>query len=228
MRSSWLDADRERTVDLAALGPGRYRVTVDEGGFEVTVESRLRLVTDSGVTMAQVTAAGARRFVRLGHADFVIERAAGTRAARGGRSPQARLESPMPGVVTKVLVAVGDAVEKGQPLLAVEAMKMEHLIRAPRWGGNVSALRPIDGAPSSRAALLVVGVVLAVAMAWALRNIVMLVAFSVLLATALDPLVGALARVPLPRGARLPRAAPLPWSPRRHSTTGGTTRTGST
>ena len=142
MRSSWLDADRERTVDLAALGPGRYRVTVDEGVFEVTVESlghgRLRLVTDSGVTMAQVTAAGARRFVRLGHADFVIERAAGTRAARGGRSPQARLESPMPGVVTKVLVAVGDAVEKGQPLLAVEAMKMEHLIRAPREGRVVT------------------------------------------------------------------------------------------
>jgi 3-methylcrotonyl-CoA carboxylase alpha subunit len=37
-------------------------------------------------------------------------------------------------VVTKVLVAVGDAVEKGQPLVAIEAMKMEHMIRAPRDG----------------------------------------------------------------------------------------------
>jgi 3-methylcrotonyl-CoA carboxylase alpha subunit len=40
----------------------------------------------------------------------------------------------MPGVVTRVLVAAGDAVTKGQPLLALEAMKMEHLIRAPRDG----------------------------------------------------------------------------------------------
>jgi biotin carboxyl carrier protein len=31
-------------------------------------------------------------------------------------------------------VTAGDDVRKGQPLLAVEAMKMEHLIRAPRDG----------------------------------------------------------------------------------------------
>jgi 3-methylcrotonyl-CoA carboxylase alpha subunit len=40
----------------------------------------------------------------------------------------------MPGVVTKVMVVVGDEVAKGQPLVALEAMKMEHLIRAPREG----------------------------------------------------------------------------------------------
>jgi biotin carboxyl carrier protein len=40
----------------------------------------------------------------------------------------------MPGVVTRVMVAVGDEVAKGQPLLALEAMKMEHVIRSPRAG----------------------------------------------------------------------------------------------
>jgi 3-methylcrotonyl-CoA carboxylase alpha subunit len=40
----------------------------------------------------------------------------------------------MPGVVTRVMVAAGEIVEKGQPLLALEAMKMEHLVRAPRDG----------------------------------------------------------------------------------------------
>ena len=40
----------------------------------------------------------------------------------------------MPGVITKVMVVVGDDVTKGQPLLALEAMKMEHVIRAPRAG----------------------------------------------------------------------------------------------
>ena len=45
-----------------------------------------------------------------------------------------RIVSPMPGQVISVLVAVGDSVEAGQPLLVVEAMKMEHGVSAPRAG----------------------------------------------------------------------------------------------
>jgi acetyl/propionyl-CoA carboxylase alpha subunit len=136
MRSNWLDGERLRTVDVAALGGGRYRVTVDDGVLELSVapadDGRLVLVTSEGTTIAEITAVGARRFVRLGRADFVIERASASRGAHSRRSPEARLESPMPGVVTKVLVAAGESVVKGQPLVAVEAMKMEHVIRAPR------------------------------------------------------------------------------------------------
>ena len=39
---------------------------------------------------------------------------------------------PMPGLVRSILVAVGDAVEAGQPLAVVEAMKMENVLRAER------------------------------------------------------------------------------------------------
>ncbi|MCG6883243.1 MAG: acetyl/propionyl/methylcrotonyl-CoA carboxylase subunit alpha [Silicimonas sp.] len=42
--------------------------------------------------------------------------------------------APMPGMVTKVHVAVGAAVEEGAALLVLEAMKMEHTLRAPRTG----------------------------------------------------------------------------------------------
>lgn len=38
--------------------------------------------------------------------------------------------SPMPGVVDKILVKVGDAVKKGDPLFVIIAMKMEHVVRA--------------------------------------------------------------------------------------------------
>ncbi|MFA6156640.1 biotin carboxylase N-terminal domain-containing protein [Mesorhizobium sp.] len=44
------------------------------------------------------------------------------------------LRAPMPGLVKLVRVAVGDAVTKGQPLLILEAMKMEHTIVAPHDG----------------------------------------------------------------------------------------------
>src|SRR6185436_9151634 len=46
-----------------------------------------------------------------------------------------------------------------------------------------------------------------VALVWMLRNVGMMVLFSMLLAYALDPLVSRVKRIPLPRGARLPQAA---------------------
>ncbi|HLZ66411.1 MAG TPA: acetyl/propionyl/methylcrotonyl-CoA carboxylase subunit alpha [Aliidongia sp.] len=45
-----------------------------------------------------------------------------------------RLTAPMPGKITQVLVAPGDAVKRGAALLVVEAMKMEHTITAPMDG----------------------------------------------------------------------------------------------
>ena len=44
------------------------------------------------------------------------------------------LRAPMPGLVKVVRAAAGDAVVKGQPLLVLEAMKMEHTIAAPHDG----------------------------------------------------------------------------------------------
>jgi 3-methylcrotonyl-CoA carboxylase alpha subunit len=54
---------------------------------------------------------------------------AGDDAAEGGN-----LTAPMPGKVVALLCAQGDRVSKGQPLLVMEAMKMEHTINAPADG----------------------------------------------------------------------------------------------
>ena len=45
-----------------------------------------------------------------------------------------RLTAPMPGKVVAVMVEPGEQVEKGRPLMILEAMKMEHTITAPRDG----------------------------------------------------------------------------------------------
>jgi len=55
-------------------------------------------------------------------------------AAAGGEGEAGKLVSPMPGAVTKLFVGVGQVVEKGAPLIVIEAMKMEHTIAAPRKG----------------------------------------------------------------------------------------------
>jgi len=49
------------------------------------------------------------------------------------------LLAPMPGAITALLVAVGDVVSRGQPLLVLEAMKIEHTIAAP-FEGTVSEI----------------------------------------------------------------------------------------
>ncbi|HEY8024797.1 MAG TPA: acetyl/propionyl/methylcrotonyl-CoA carboxylase subunit alpha [Burkholderiaceae bacterium] len=59
---------------------------------------------------------------------------AGEAESEGGR-----LTAPMPGKIVAVLVSAGEAVEKGKPLLIMEAMKMEHTIAAPH-AGTVSEL----------------------------------------------------------------------------------------
>ena len=61
-------------------------------------------------------------------------RTAGSGARRGAASERGDLVAPMPGRVRETLVEAGDAVERGQVLLVLEAMKMEHSIRAPRDG----------------------------------------------------------------------------------------------
>ncbi|MEK6209405.1 MAG: acetyl/propionyl/methylcrotonyl-CoA carboxylase subunit alpha [Pseudomonadota bacterium] len=48
--------------------------------------------------------------------------------------PSGRLVSPLPGAVIQVLVKDGEAVQKGQALMIIEAMKMEHTISAPQSG----------------------------------------------------------------------------------------------
>lgn len=55
-------------------------------------------------------------------------------ASAAQRHAASGLEAPMPGKVIKVAVAPGDAVEKGDELLVIEAMKMENALRAPRAG----------------------------------------------------------------------------------------------
>lgn len=55
-------------------------------------------------------------------------------AATNGPGAGAPVKAPLPGVVTKVLVAAGQAVKKGETVLVLEAMKMENNITAETDG----------------------------------------------------------------------------------------------
>jgi biotin carboxyl carrier protein len=71
-----------------------------------------------------------------------------------GSGPQ-RLLAPMPGKVVRVLVAVGDRVVRRQPVVVVEAMKMENELRASREG-TVAEIHAREGMSVDAGALLIV------------------------------------------------------------------------
>jgi biotin carboxyl carrier protein len=71
-----------------------------------------------------------------------------------GSGPQ-RLVAPMPGKVVRVLVNTGDAVAARQPVVVVEAMKMENELRAGR-DGTVAEVHAREGMSVDAGALLLV------------------------------------------------------------------------
>lgn len=72
----------------------------------------------------------------------------------GGSGASKEVKAPMPGLVLAVHVAAGDAVEPGQRLLVLEAMKMENEIKAAH-AGTVAMVHAAPGAAVGKGALLV-------------------------------------------------------------------------
>jgi 3-methylcrotonyl-CoA carboxylase alpha subunit len=72
----------------------------------------------------------------------------------GAGHDAAGLTAPMPGTLVKLLVSEGEAVSEGQPLMVLEAMKMEHTVTAP-FAGTVRRLPFAQGASVGGGAALV-------------------------------------------------------------------------
>jgi 3-methylcrotonyl-CoA carboxylase alpha subunit len=97
-------------------------------------EGRLdEIVLEGKAHRVAVAREGDRVFVWCDGGVYAFERVRGSRGSSGGEHAGG-LVSPMPGRVRKTLVRPGDTVARGQVLLVLEAMKMEHSIRAPRDG----------------------------------------------------------------------------------------------
>ncbi|WP_028047561.1 biotin carboxylase N-terminal domain-containing protein [Cellulomonas sp. URHE0023] len=120
-------------VTASSSAPG----TVEVDG----VVHRLRLAADGPITwVGEGGSAFALRFRSR------IERLADDLAgrARGTRTVDPQVRSPMPGTVVSIDVATGDDVVVGQVLLTIEAMKMEHRITAPCDGVVTLSVRPAE------------------------------------------------------------------------------------
>jgi biotin carboxyl carrier protein len=153
---------RELGIDIVEIG-GRWSMLIGGAAgsgsaaagigsvlrsFEVVVEPRGASgyeVFVNGAAFPLTIADPRNAFIRRSAADS-------DRPAVGGST---KVFSPMPGRVVKVLVAPGEAVTARQPLVIIEAMKMENELRAPR-AGTVSAVQVSEGQLVEAHAVLVV------------------------------------------------------------------------
>ena len=162
---------RDVTVEPDAARPGRVRVAWD--GTEHEVDARvverdrhavlLSLVrVGAGAASRQVrcVATGRNGLTQVHLGDVVVDAVINGRRVAGDASGDAaggasRLTAPMPGKVVRVLVAPGDQVEARQPLVVVEAMKMENELAAPR-AGTVTEVPVTEGMSVEAGRLLAV------------------------------------------------------------------------
>jgi len=117
-------------VDVFAAGPALYSLLIGGQAYEVdclTVEGGYVVLVNGQPFQVTLAPAGAPV-------------AAPPTAVGGGA-----IRAPMSGKVLRLLVAPGDVVAAGAPLLVLEAMKMENELRAPR-AGRVAAMPVAAGA----------------------------------------------------------------------------------
>jgi biotin carboxyl carrier protein len=107
----------QREVSVETPQPGVYSVLLDGRSYDARVEDGAVIVCGHRF---EIEVRDPRRYSR--------------QSAAGARSGVQRVAAPMPGKVVRVLVAVGDAVEAGQGIVVVEAMKMQNEMKAARSG----------------------------------------------------------------------------------------------
>jgi biotin carboxyl carrier protein len=139
----------EEVTLRASLEDDRLEVGIGEKTLRfrahVSAEGEVTLRAEDGRIVHGFTSAAAEKalVVSIGGRTVRVARVeAGKRAHRSAE--ESALEAPMPGTCREVFVVPGARVEKNQRLVLVEAMKMEHEIRAPR-AGVVKAVRVAKG-----------------------------------------------------------------------------------
>ncbi len=130
----------ERQAQLIEVEPGVYSVLLDGRSFEAHAES--------GTDCAWITIRGHRFRVAVNDPRRWSSRRAG---AHGHEREE--ILAPMPGKVVRLLVEPGQAVERGQGIVVIEAMKMQNEMKSHR-AGRVAAIPVRAGETVAAGAIL--------------------------------------------------------------------------
>jgi 3-methylcrotonyl-CoA carboxylase alpha subunit len=124
-----LDAEMRRGHAVIHHGGKAHRVALGPRDGD-----RLQIALDDETYFARVVRLGASLSATTPKGRYDVELVDPFHYEPADALPDARLTSLMPGRVVKVMAGAGDTVKKGQALMILEAMKMEHTITSPREG----------------------------------------------------------------------------------------------
>jgi biotin carboxyl carrier protein len=144
---------------------GRYRVTLDGQVWDVdarlTAQGISSLIVGGVSYVADVVDDAGACIVDVGGESYTVQveeqtrYIIRTRGGAGGAGAGQTLKAPLPGKVTHVAVQAGQTVTPGQPLVVIEAMKMENELKASA-GGIVREVRVTAGQAVNAGDVLVV------------------------------------------------------------------------
>jgi 3-methylcrotonyl-CoA carboxylase alpha subunit len=117
-------------AEVRRLEDGTLRVTLAGDALEARVIRRT--ATDGGIDYTLFDGGRSRRLRLVDPLDVSMYEATG--------DVEGAVRAPLPGKIIDLRVKVGDTVSRGQPLLVLEAMKMEHTLTAPA-DGTVKSIR---------------------------------------------------------------------------------------
>ena len=117
--------------DIADLGQGRFHILHEGRSYNAELVEADYATKSIALKIngQRVTLSAKDRF------DLLLERLGMSNAATAKVN---ELKAPMPGLIVDIRVEIGQAVLKGDPLLVLEAMKMENILKAPADGTVVS------------------------------------------------------------------------------------------
>jgi biotin carboxyl carrier protein len=128
-----------RDYSMEPSGPGVFSILIEGRSYQATVLAPGTIQVNNQIFSVELF-------------DPRELRARSTAGASHGRQ---NIVSPMPGKVVRLLVAVGDAIEAGQGLIVVEAMKMQNEMKSPK-AGTVVEIKTKPGATVTAGEILVV------------------------------------------------------------------------
>jgi len=136
-------------VEAAGAGDRTYTVTLGGKSYSAAVEA---MGAEQGGRKLAVVLDGSERYEVTLDAHNPQRRRA--RGPAGGADEANRVSAPMPGMIVKMLVAVGDRVEKGDVVALLEAMKMQNEIKSG-VAGVVKLVAASDGDAVEKGSTLV-------------------------------------------------------------------------
>ena len=132
--------------DLLKISGKKIEMPAPESGWSFNLRPGGWIIAEKGSERKRFFVSESKGFLSVNSGGFIYHGQLVQTDRRGGAAAgsDSDLVAQFPGKVRKILVKAGDVVQEGDPLLLIEAMKMEFAVKAP-FAGMIKAIKVTEG-----------------------------------------------------------------------------------